>query len=65
MKDLLKTARILSRFGPKLPQMAEAALIKTYNTSHKGPKRTTHIKRWFFLALALGLSVGWIAAQLL
>ena len=65
MKDLLKTARILSRFGPKLPQMAEAALIKTYNTSHKGPKRSTHIKRWFFLTLALGISVGWVAAQLL
>ena len=65
MKDLLKTARILSRFGPKLPQMAEAALIKTYNTSHKGLRRSSHTKRWFFMALALGLSVGWITAQVL
>ena len=65
MKDLLKTARILSRFGPKLPQMAEAALIKTYSTSHKGLKRSSHTKRWFFMALALGLSVGWITAQVL
>jgi len=65
MKDLLKTARILSRFGPKLPQMAEAALIKTYNTPHKGPERSSHIKRWFFLALTLGLSIGWVAAWVL
>ncbi len=27
IRDLAKTARVLARFGPKLPQMAEAALI--------------------------------------
>ncbi|WP_457649704.1 2-polyprenylphenol 6-hydroxylase [Profundibacter sp.] len=27
MRDLLKTARVLARFGPELPKMAEAALI--------------------------------------
>ena len=65
MKDLLKTARILSRFGPKLPQLAEAALIKTYNTSQTGPKQRSQTKRWFFVALTLGLTIGWGAAQIL
>ena len=65
MKDLLKTARILSRFGPKLPQLAETALISSYNASQQGPKHSDHIKRWVFLALILGLFVGWITAQIL
>jgi len=65
MKDLLKTARILSRFGPKLPQLAEAALIKTYNTSQIVPKQHIQTRRWFFVALTLGLAIGWGAAQLL
>ncbi len=28
MRDLLRTARVLSRFGPRLPQLAEDALIR-------------------------------------
>ena len=64
MKDLLKTARILSRFGPKLPRLAETALITSYNASQQGPKPSYHTKRWVFLALILGLFVGWITAQI-
>lgn len=30
-KDLLKTARILSRFGPQLPRLAEDALVRLHN----------------------------------
>ncbi|MGY8791314.1 MAG: AarF/UbiB family protein, partial [Pseudomonadales bacterium] len=30
-KDLFKTLRVLARFGPKLPQMAEDLLIRSYN----------------------------------
>ncbi len=28
IRDLAKTVRVLARFGPRLPQMAEAALIE-------------------------------------
>ncbi|MEM1066908.1 MAG: 2-polyprenylphenol 6-hydroxylase, partial [Pseudomonadota bacterium] len=27
-RDLFRTARVLARFGPKLPQLAEAALVR-------------------------------------
>jgi len=38
-RDLAATVRILSRFGPRLPQMAEAALIRA-NTPTPPPART-------------------------
>jgi ubiquinone biosynthesis protein len=65
MKDLLKTARVLSRFGPKLPQLAEAALIRTYNTSQQGSATQVFKKRSVFLALIGGAALGWLAAQLI
>ena len=65
MKDLLKTARVLSRFGPKLPQLAEAALIRTYNTSQQGSATQGFKKRSIFLVLIGGAALGWLAAQLI
>jgi ubiquinone biosynthesis protein len=64
MKDLFKTARVLSRFGPKLPQMAEAALVRTYNTSYQGSATVGFKKRWVILALISGATLGWLTAQL-
>jgi ubiquinone biosynthesis protein len=63
LKDLLKTARVLSRFGPKLPQLAEAALIRTYNTAQPTVQKPGIKKRWLILALLVGGSGGWIAAH--
>jgi ubiquinone biosynthesis protein len=63
MKDLLKTARVLSRFGPKLPQLAEAALIRTYNTAQPSLQTQRMKKRWLLLALLVGGGGGWFAAQ--
>ena len=63
MKDLLKTARVLSRFGPKLPQLAEAALIRTYNTTQTSLQNQRMKKRWLLLALLVGGGGGWLAAQ--
>ncbi len=41
--DLAKTVRIVSRFGPRLPQMAEAALIRQTNPRPPArPRRWTH-----------------------
>lgn len=54
-KDLLDTAKVLSRFGPRLPQIAEAALIREINQSQqveKSPK-----SRWY-LWLGLGGVIG-------
>jgi len=38
-RDLLRTARVLSRFGPQLPQLAEAALIRSNNPPAPEPKQ--------------------------
>ena len=64
MKDLLKTAQVLSRFGPKLPQMAEAALIRTWNTPATAP---TPPRRWPWMlgGLLVGAGVGGGTAALL
>jgi len=63
IKDLLKTARVLSRFGPKLPQLAEAALIRTYNTAQPTVQKPGMKKRWLVLALLVGGGGGWLAAH--
>ncbi|MDS9949833.1 MAG: 2-polyprenylphenol 6-hydroxylase, partial [Planktomarina sp.] len=60
-KDLLSTLRVLARFGPKLPQLAEAALIRTYNSPQLDRKHPRGLKRWVLLALMVGLFVGWFA----
>ncbi len=38
-RDLAKTARVLARFGPKLPQLAEAALIRQSAPPPPPPRR--------------------------
>ena len=65
LKDLLQTARVLSRFGPKLPQLAEAALIRTYNTAQPSAQKYGIKKRWLLLALLVGGGGGWLAAHLI
>lgn len=43
-RDLFKTARVLARFGPKLPQLAEAALIAQTNSgSGEGERKRTYL----------------------
>jgi len=38
--DLAKTAKVLARFGPRLPALAEAALIKLGETPTPAPRRS-------------------------
>ncbi|MEM7722225.1 MAG: 2-polyprenylphenol 6-hydroxylase [Pseudomonadota bacterium] len=52
--DLLTTARVLARFGPRLPQLAEAALLSQANPP-KTPKRNPWPER-ITLALSSGLA---------
>ena len=63
LRDLVKTARVLARFGPKLPALVEAQLIRTGNAADPG--RVPHERtRWLFpagVALAaflVGLLLG-------
>ncbi|MFN3847281.1 MAG: 2-polyprenylphenol 6-hydroxylase [Paracoccaceae bacterium] len=62
MRDLAKTARVLARFGPKLPRMVEAALIAQAEHPSPAPKG----RNWWPLGtvvvgasmLAVGVWVG-------
>lgn len=54
-KDLFATVRVLSRFGPRLPQLAEAALIREINAAEM-PTQTP--KRRPFLWLITGALIG-------
>ena len=63
-RDLLNTVRVLARFGPKLPQIAEAALIKTYNTPQLNEKYPPSRKRWGLFALIVGLLIGWLVPHI-
>ncbi|MEP3300041.1 MAG: AarF/UbiB family protein, partial [Pseudoruegeria sp.] len=53
LTDLMQTARVLGRFGPRLPALVEAALIKQGNP--ETPKRPT-FWRWIVLT-ALGSAI--------
>jgi ubiquinone biosynthesis protein len=54
-RDLLTTARVLARFGPRLPQLAEAALLAQANPA-KPARRSPWPERFTFAAL--GVAVG-------
>ncbi len=55
LADLGKTALVLTRFGPRLPALVEAALIKQGNPTPE-PKRP--FKRWITLAFFVGIVIG-------
>ncbi len=45
MRDLTETIKVLSRFGPRLPQIAEAVLI---NASQNTPQKVVKSKSWIW-----------------
>ncbi len=62
LRDLVQTARVLSRFGPKLPRMVEAALIAQAEPPKElaPPRRRS---RWYLIPLgvlvfAAGIGLG-------
>ena len=59
-KDLMKTAQVLARFGPKLPKLVEEALIRSSNEKVERPRRKERL--WLGLGaiavLALGVALG-------
>ncbi|MEM8659017.1 MAG: AarF/UbiB family protein, partial [Pseudomonadota bacterium] len=63
VRDLAKTVRVLSRFGPLLPVMAEEALIRN-NASAEGPDRAT-LPWWAWMLTGAGLTGGVFAVAAL
>lgn len=53
VSDLYKTARVMTRFGPRLPGLVEAALIRQSN-----PAPDPHRPFWRWIVLASVLSAG-------
>lgn len=64
VRDLVRTARVLGRFGPRLPQMVEAALIR--QSKEEPPAEQPSIFApfgWVLLGAALvgiGVYLGWL-----
>jgi len=61
LRDLVKTARVLARFGPKLPALVEAQLIRAGNpaTLPTRPPSTFRWVLWPTLAVA-AFAAGWL-----
>ncbi|MFK7746608.1 MAG: 2-polyprenylphenol 6-hydroxylase [Roseobacter sp.] len=56
LTDLAKTARVLTRFGPRLPALVEGALIRQSNPVQT--RKSTGLARWVLGAIILGLTIG-------
>ena len=64
LRDLVKTAQILARFGPQLPRIAEDALIRQ-NNPPPPPKPQRRIARLSWMALgAVIVGAAWIVTSL-
>jgi ubiquinone biosynthesis protein len=63
LRDLISTARVLARFGPKLPALVEAQLIRAGNPATPPKPVPMRQRPWWGVALAgvagaLGLGLG-------
>ncbi|MEO0944048.1 MAG: 2-polyprenylphenol 6-hydroxylase [Pseudomonadota bacterium] len=59
LRDLARTAQVLARFGPKLPQMAEAALVAQSQKTEPAPSASTWPKVLLVIfGAAMGLAAG-------
>ncbi|MGB7242966.1 MAG: 2-polyprenylphenol 6-hydroxylase [Sulfitobacter sp.] len=61
VSDLAKTARVLARFGPRLPGLVEGALIRQTNPE---PHRRG-FKRWLLVAAVVGAAFACVAIALI
>ncbi len=60
VNDLLETARVLSRFGPHLPRLAETALLRAATPDEPASKPEWFSPRSLALGLVLGAFAVWI-----
>ena len=58
LRDLVKTARVLGRFGPRLPALMEAALIRQSHPAPQKSPRRTHPAIWMAMGGALSLGAA-------
>jgi ubiquinone biosynthesis protein len=67
LRDLAMTARVLARFGPKLPALVEAQLIRAGNPgeTHKPQRRDTSWRWWPLPAIVAAAAAGAVLARLL
>ncbi|MCB1397817.1 MAG: 2-polyprenylphenol 6-hydroxylase [Rhodobacteraceae bacterium] len=56
VRDLMRAARVLGRFGPHLPAAVEAALIRVRQPQAPAPQRRSLAPLAWFLA---GIGIGW------
>ena len=62
MRDLVKTVRVLGRFGPKLPKMAETALVRQSQAPARPQSRwTRHPALWLVIGVGVGVAVPLLA----
>lgn len=65
MKDLAKTARILSRFGPLLPSIAQAALIQQNNNASAQSSESRFAKfGWALAGAGIASALFWLTTSL-
>lgn len=62
LRDLMRVVQVVSRFGPRLPDMVEEALIRQSTSDHGSPKKQRSIL-WPLLG-ATGLGVAFILGTL-
>ena len=67
LRDLTKTARVLARFGPRLPQLAEAALIAQANRPEDPDAGRSKLKPvwWIGFGAVGGATLVWIFTAVL
>lgn len=65
LRDLQATLKVLSRFGPKLPEIAEAALLRLSEPQHAPPPKSKLAPLGYFAAgVILTGGVFWLAGSL-
>jgi ubiquinone biosynthesis protein len=65
LRDLVKTARVLARFGPKLPALVEAQLIRTGNPATVPGKADGPRPWWIAGLIAAAFLVGLALGEIL
>jgi len=59
-KDIAQTVRVLGRFGPRLPQLAERALMNAIHDQPPKPKPKISGLGWGILGVIAGLAGSWL-----
>lgn len=64
VRDLVRTARVLARFGPRLPALVEAELIRTSSPPPPPPPRPRRAGPLWLLAVGLAATFGYVLRDL-